>query len=217
MTDARNLRAELDLPATDAAERLSAIAVGLASGEVGLATAGRSHLLRPGPDVRMELDASQGEHDGRLTIGLIWKNYLGYGLAEWLEQSSDGLAAEIQPEPYDTDGGGFLMPGNDQSFDFSTRSDPNQTAEYLERIARYIRAGLVRLSSGAESIDLAVAGDVKLVIAAESRHEKGRGSLRIELSWKPAVVKEEPHIVIEGADEGTAPWAAPADGARATG
>ena len=122
MMDARKLRAELDLPATDAAERLSAIALGLASGEVGLATAGRSHLLRPGPDVRMELDASQGEHDGRLTIGLIWKSHLGYGLPEWLEQSSRGLAAEIQPEPYDTDGGDFLMPGNDQSFDFSTRS-----------------------------------------------------------------------------------------------
>ena len=217
MMDARKLRAELDLPATDAAERLSAIALGLSTGEVGLAAAGRSHLLRPGPDIRMELDASQDEHDGKLTIGLVWKSSLGYGLTEWLEQSSRGLAAEIQPEPYDTDGGDFLMPGNDQTFDFSTRSDPNQTAEYLERIARYIRAGLVRLSSGAESIDLAVAGDVKLVITAESRHEKGRGSLRVELSWKPAVVKEAPHIVIEGADEGTAPWAAPADGARATG
>ena len=72
MMDARKLRAELDLPATDAAERLSAIALGLSTGEVGLAAAGRSHLLRPGPDVRMELDASQGEHDGRLTIGLVW-------------------------------------------------------------------------------------------------------------------------------------------------
>ena len=108
MMDARKLRAELDLPATDAAERLSAIALGLSTGEVGLAVAGRSHLLRPGPDVRMELDASQGEHDGRLTIGLVWKSYLGYGLTEWLEQSSDGLAAEIKPEPYDTDGGDFL-------------------------------------------------------------------------------------------------------------
>ena len=199
MTDARKLKADLDLPTADAAERLSAIALGLATGEVGLAAAGRSHLLRPGPDVRMELDASQDEHDGNLTIGLLWKSSLGYGLPEWLEQSSHGLAAEVRAEDDDTPVGDFLMPGTDQSFEFSTRCDPNQTAEYLERIARYIRAGLVRLSSEAESIDLAVAGDVKLEITAESKREKGRGSLRVELSWKPAVVKEEPHIVIEGA------------------
>ena len=199
MTDARKLKADLDLPTADAAERLSAIALGLATGEVGLAAAGRSHLLRPGPDVRMELDASQDEHDGNLTIGLLWKSSLGYGLPEWLEQSSHGLAAEIRAEDDDTPVGDFLMPGTDQSFEFSTRCDPNQTAEYLERIARYIRAGLVRLSSGAGSIDLAVAGDVKLEITADTKREKGRGSLRVELSWKPAVVKEAPHIVIEGA------------------
>ena len=109
------------------------------------------------------------------------------------------------------------MPGTDRSFEFSTRIDPNETAEYLERIARYIRAGLVRLSSDGRSIDLAVAGDVKLEIAAESKREKGKGSLRVELSWKPAAVKEEPRIMIEGADEHAAPAAIAANGARAAG
>ena len=217
MTDAGKVKAELDLPAADAAERLSAIALGLATGEVGLAAAGRSHLLRPGPDVRMQLDASQDDHDGKLTIALIWKSYLGYALPEWMEQSTRGLAAEIRAEDEDIHGGDFTMPGTDQSFEFSTRSDPNQTAEYLERIARYIRAGLVRLSSGAESIDLSVAGDVKLEITAETKREKGRGRLSVELSWKPSVVKEEPHIMIEGADEEMAPAATSIDGARATG
>ena len=217
MTYAGKVKAELDLPAADAAERLSAIALGLATGEVGLAAAGRSHLLRPGPDVRMQLDASQDDHDGKLTIALIWKSYLGYALPEWMEQSTRGLAAEIRAEDEDIHGGDFTMPGTDQSFEFSTRSDPNQTAEYLERIARYIRAGLVRLSSGGESIDLSVAGDVKLEITAESKHEKGRGRLSVELSWKPSVVKEEPQIAIEGADEEMAPAARSIDGARATG
>lgn len=217
MTDFRGLKAELDLPATDAAERLSAIALGLANGEVDVAAAGRNRLLRPAPDVRMELDASQDERDERLTIALAWKNYFGSGLPEWLERSSRGLTAEVPAASDDTHEGGSVMPGTDQSFEFSTRIDPNETAEYLERLARYIRAGLVRLSSDDRSIDLAVAGDVKLEIAAESRREKGKGSLRVELSWKPAAVKEEPRIMIEGADGPAAPAAMAANGVRATG
>lgn len=215
MTDPRGLKAELDLPAADAAERLSDIALGLSNGEVGLAAAGRSHLLRPAPDVRMELDASQGEHDGRLNIALAWRSHFGYSLPEWLEQSGRGLAGEVRTETDETHPGDFAMPEGDRSFEFSTRSDPDQTAEYLERVARYVRAGLVRLSSGADSIDLAVEGDVKLEISAESKPEKGKGSLRVELSWKPSAVKEEPRIVIEGAAEDTTAAAARADGSRA--
>ena len=216
MTGPRGLKTELDLPAADAAERLSAIALGLATGEVGLGAAGESHLLRPGPDVRMELDASQDGRDGKLNIALAWKSHFGYSLPEWLEQSGRGLAAEVLTED-DADAGDFAMSEGDRSFEFSTRSDPEQTAEYLERLARYVRAGLVRLSSGPRSIGLAVAGDVKLEIAAESKREKGRGSLRIELSWKPSAIKEEPRIVIDGADEDTAPAAASVDGVKAAG
>ena len=216
MMHERELKAELDLPAADAAERLSDIALGLANGEVDVAAAGGSHLLRPAPDVRMELDAIQGERDGKLNIALAWKSHLGYSLPEWLARSNHGLAAEVRTGPGEANGGGRKMPEGDRSFEFSTRSDPDQTAEYLERVARYVRAGLVRLSSGNDAINLAVEGDVKLEITAESKPEKGKGSLRVELSWKPSAVKEEPGIVIAGAIEDTAVSVIRTDGARAT-
>ena len=105
------------------------------------------------------------------------------------------------------------MPNEDQAFKFSTRCDQAQTADYLEQVAKHIRNGHLQLSAGTESIGLTVAGEIKLEIAAESSPEKGKNSLRLELSWDaPIPPKEDPHIRIEG----SAPADASTGGNRAS-
>ena len=75
------------------------------------------------------------------------------------------------------------MPGEDQTFEFSTRCDQATTADYLEQLAKHIRNGNLQLSVGTERIGLTVEGKSSWLLQAEAKPDPGIGSLRLELSW----------------------------------
>jgi amphi-Trp domain-containing protein len=55
------------------AEYLTSLAVGLKRGEVSLESGERSLYLSPASDVKLELQATQKEHKGRIEIEIGWK------------------------------------------------------------------------------------------------------------------------------------------------
>jgi amphi-Trp domain-containing protein len=55
------------------AEYLTSLAVGLKRGEVSLESGERSLHLSPASDVKLELQATQKEHKGRIEIEIGWK------------------------------------------------------------------------------------------------------------------------------------------------
>lgn len=89
-----------------------------------------------------------------------------------------------------------------QKFEYAGRIDPGQAAEYLQSIARQVRSGQLRLSAGPESIDLHMAQQLKLELAAEVKQADGKGSLEIEISWKRPPHFEEP-LRVDAAEEST--------------
>ena len=80
----------------------------------------------------------------------------------------------------------------EQTFEFSGRLGPGQVADYLENLARYVRAGHLRLSAGPDAIEMHLGQEIKMEVAAEVELEKGKGSLELELSWKRPPHFEEP-------------------------
>jgi amphi-Trp domain-containing protein len=55
------------------AEYLTSLAVGLKRGEVSLESGERALHLAPASDVKLELQATQKEHKGRIEIEIGWK------------------------------------------------------------------------------------------------------------------------------------------------
>ncbi len=86
----------------------------------------------------------------------------------------------------------------EQSFEYAVSVDAAKAADYLESVARFVRAGAVSFSAGAETIELQVGPEVKLEISAEQKPEKGSGSMQVELSWKMPKVKEEAEEITIG-------------------
>jgi amphi-Trp domain-containing protein len=80
----------------------------------------------------------------------------------------------------------------DRSFEFSAYCEPAQVADYLEALARYIRAGHAQLAVGSESIQLSFSPSLKLELAAKMRPDKGKGSLELDISWRRPPHFEEP-------------------------
>jgi amphi-Trp domain-containing protein len=100
----------------------------------------------------------------------------------------------------------------EQSFEYAATVSAVKAADHLEALARNLRAGQVQLTAGAESIALAVQGEVKLEIAAEFKAEKGKGSLELQLSWRNPIARDEAEIQIGG---GAPAKAAGAKGSKA--
>jgi len=59
-----------------------------------------------------------------------------------------------------------------------------EVAAYLEALGRSLRDGLVVIESGANAVELAVAGPVDIQLDARSLPEKGRCSLSLEMEWR---------------------------------
>ena len=62
-----------DLPLEEAAEKISEIALGLSTGSLALGSGGSSTRFHPGKRVKLEVKASEGGKDGKVTIELSWK------------------------------------------------------------------------------------------------------------------------------------------------
>ncbi|MCI0437579.1 MAG: amphi-Trp domain-containing protein [Chloroflexi bacterium] len=76
------------------------------------------------------------------------------------------------------------MGSDKHTFEFETYSDPAEVADYLEELARNLRAGQVKLASGAESISMRVGSTMKFEVEAEAKPSKGKANLQLELTWK---------------------------------
>lgn len=74
--------------------------------------------------------------------------------------------------------------GENGKFEFTATLEPSQAADYLSRIADGLRRGVVSLAAAGRSIRIEPGGLVTVEIAAESKPEKAKGSLAVEVSWK---------------------------------
>jgi amphi-Trp domain-containing protein len=69
-------------------------------------------------------------------------------------------------------------------FEFTATLEPAQAADYLSRIADGLRRGVIGLAAAGRSIRMEPGAWVTVEIAAESKPEKAKGSLAVEVSWK---------------------------------
>lgn len=74
--------------------------------------------------------------------------------------------------------------GESNKVEFSATFSVTQVAEYLTRIAEGLLQGVITLSSEGKTIELTPGDVLRLEIEAESKPDKGKGSLAIDLSWK---------------------------------
>jgi amphi-Trp domain-containing protein len=74
--------------------------------------------------------------------------------------------------------------GENGKFEFTGTAEPAQAADYLSRVADGLRRGVISLASAGRSIRMEPGTMVTVEIAAESKPDKGKGSLAIEVSWK---------------------------------
>ena len=74
--------------------------------------------------------------------------------------------------------------GDNGKFEFTATLAPEQAADYLSKVADGLRRGVIGLAAAGRSIRLEPGALLTLEIAAESKPEKAKGSLAVELSWK---------------------------------
>ncbi len=74
--------------------------------------------------------------------------------------------------------------GENGKFEFTGMLEPANAADYLTRIADGLRRGVISLAAAGRSIRLEPGGMVTIEVAAESKPEKAKGSLGLEISWK---------------------------------
>jgi amphi-Trp domain-containing protein len=74
--------------------------------------------------------------------------------------------------------------GTNGKFEFTGTLEPAQAADYLSRIADGLRQGVIGLAAAGRSIRMEPGTWVTIEIAAESKPEKAKGSLAVEVSWK---------------------------------
>lgn len=80
-----------------------------------------------------------------------------------------------------------------EELEFSTTTRGVQVAEYLNRIADGLRQGTLTLGAAGQTVHLQPAETIRLEVEAESRPDKGKGSLQLELSWKLSSPARESH------------------------
>jgi len=95
-----------------------------------------------------------------------------------------------------------------EEFEFSSFAEPSIIAEYLESLARAIKEGSVRLSSGQDEICLMPEDAIELDI--EAKKKEGKSKLTLKFAWETKVaikggpllisVDEEPKIEPEEKD-----------------
>jgi amphi-Trp domain-containing protein len=74
--------------------------------------------------------------------------------------------------------------GEHGKFEFTATLEPAHAADYLSRIADGLRRGVIGLSAAGRSIRMEPGATVTIEIAAESKPEKAKGSLAVEVSWR---------------------------------
>jgi amphi-Trp domain-containing protein len=74
--------------------------------------------------------------------------------------------------------------GDNGKFEFTATLEPAQAADYLARIADGLRRGVIGLAAAGRSIRMEPGPMVTVEIAGESKPEKAKGSLAVEISWK---------------------------------
>lgn len=90
------------------------------------------------------------------------------------------------------------MGDREGKFEYAGQVAAEQAAEYLDRIATGIRAGHIALGAGSRRASFAPTELLKLEIEAEAKD--GKGSVALELSWKP-VDEAEPELEILSEEE----------------
>jgi amphi-Trp domain-containing protein len=93
------------------------------------------------------------------------------------------------------------MENGEKAFEYSGYSEPSTVADYLESLAQHLRNGRVHLAAGGESIDLEMAANVKVELAAKVKPDKGKGSLQLDISWKQPPATDD-SLRIEAGTEG---------------
>ena len=71
-----SIKFKQDLSAEEAAEAISDLALGLATGDLKLESGVKSREFHPSRDVKMEIKSSENEKGGKLTIEVEWKSAL---------------------------------------------------------------------------------------------------------------------------------------------
>jgi amphi-Trp domain-containing protein len=71
-----------EVSAEEAAEQLSHLALGLATGEIWIDDEARRYTLHPGSMIKVEMKGSEDREDGKLVIQLSWKHKLRIGGTE---------------------------------------------------------------------------------------------------------------------------------------
>lgn len=74
--------------------------------------------------------------------------------------------------------------GDTEKMEFTATVEASRVADYLNRISDGLRRGVLTLASGDRILRLEPTDQVKLELEAESKPEKGKGSLQLEVSWK---------------------------------
>jgi len=74
--------------------------------------------------------------------------------------------------------------GENGKFEFTATLAPEQAADYLNKVADGLRRGVIGLAAAGRSIRLEPGALLTLEIAAETKPEKAKGSLAVEVSWK---------------------------------
>ena len=93
--------------------------------------------------------------------------------------------------------------GENGKFEFTATLEPAQAAGYLSRIADGLRRGVIGLASAGRTIRLEPGSMVSVEIAAESKPEKSKGSLGLEISWqaREQVSVDELEITVDPREE----------------
>ncbi len=74
--------------------------------------------------------------------------------------------------------------GKSKKFEFTSKVDINQAADYLQNMANALREGKVTLSDWKEKIHLQPGDDLTLEIEGERNSSGTKGKIELELSWK---------------------------------
>jgi amphi-Trp domain-containing protein len=76
MAKLSQIKTSHEVTAEEAAEQLSHVALGIATGEIWIDDQDRRHALHPGDAVKVEIKGSEDRDEGKLVIELSWKNNL---------------------------------------------------------------------------------------------------------------------------------------------
>jgi len=83
------------------------------------------------------------------------------------------------------------MSSKNEAVSYSVSCSNDQAAEHLQTLAQCIRKGDTQIKVGEQSIVLNFSQKVDLEIDAKVKSDKGKGKLKIEISYKTALPSDD--------------------------